>query len=323
MLLPVETIYHGTAKHHSSIGEVQSAYKDVLAQAGRTGKGMGRTAQALIRLTARHKSQVLAEGYHQMSRIINVTGMQIRDRMSWFVIPASALGAGFAIVWVIALLVRLFGRPHDEVFTGAVAVFYSVMLATGFGAVTGTFPFAVSYGARRRDYLLGTLGAAALVCAGWAFALTLLSRVEGEVITNWGVGLHYFHLPFFSGGTPLREFCWTSDAVCAQADPPYLHGGAPLEQLWFTFIFLLFLFLLGQLVGSVYQRFGRAGIYIALGVALLLLSVLVVVSSAWNWWGAIFGWLGQQTAAGLAWWLLPLAALFALASYALLRKATV
>jgi hypothetical protein len=249
--------------------------------------------------------------------------MQARDRVSWFVIPGSALGAGFVIVWVIAVLVRLLARPDDEVFTGALAVFFSVMLATGFGMVTGTFPFAVSVGSRRRDYLLGTAGAAAAVCAAWAGALTLLSLVEAKVIKNWGVGLHYFHLPFFSGATPLREFCWTSDAVCAQADPPYVRGGAPLEQLWFTYIFLLFLFMLGQLLGSVYHRFGRVGIYGALGVTLLLLSLFAVASSLWSWWGAIFGWLGQQTAAGLAWWLLPLAGLFALASYALLRKATV
>ncbi len=258
-----------------------------------------------------------------MSRITSVTVLQVRDRVSWFVIPGSVLGAGFAIVWVIAVLVRLLGRPTDEVFTGALAVFFSVMLATGFGMVTGTFPFAVSFGARRRDYLLGTAGAAAAVCAAWAIALTLLSLVEAKLITNWGVGLHFFHMPFFSGGTPLRQFCWTSDAVCALADPPYVRGGAPLEQLWFTFIFLLFLFLLGQLLGSVYQRFGRVGIYSALGVALLLLSLFVAVSGLWNWWGAIFGWLGQQTAAGLAWWLLPPAGLFALASYALLRKTTV
>jgi hypothetical protein len=258
-----------------------------------------------------------------MKRIASVTVMQSRDRVSWCVIPASAMGAGFAIVWVIAVLARLLGRPHDEVFTGALAVFYSVMLATGFGAVTGTFPFAVGFGARRRDYVLGTVGAAAAVCAAWAFVLTLLSLVEAMVIKNWGVGLHFFHLPFFSGGTPLREFCWTSDAVCAQADPPYVRGGAPLEQVWFSFVFLLFLFLLGLLLGSVYQRFGRIGIYIALGITLLLLSLFVVVSSVWGWWGPIFGWLGQQTAAGLAWWLVLPMAFFAIASYVLLRKATV
>src|SRR5438105_1390561 len=48
-----------------------------------------------------------------------------------------------------------------------------------------------------------------------------------------------------------------------------------------------------------------------------------LLSTVWNGWGAIFGWLAQQTAAGLVSWLVPLIAFFALVSYALLRKATV
>jgi hypothetical protein len=79
----------------------------------------------------------------------------------------------------------------------------------------------------------------------------------------------------------------------------------------------------GLLLGSIYQRFGRTGIYVLFGVAFLLLSVLLLVSTYWSWWGAIFGWLAQQTAAGLVSWLVPLIAIGALASYALLRKATV
>jgi len=60
-----------------------------------------------------------------------------------------------------------------------------------------------------------------------------------------------------------------------------------------------------------------------LGIVFLLLSVFVLVSSAWRWWGAIFGWFAQQTAAELGLWLVPLIVFFALAFYALLRKATV
>ena len=47
------------------------------------------------------------------------------------------------------------------------------------------------------------------------------------------------------------------------------------------------------------------------------------MSTYWLWWGAIFGWLAQQTAVALGLWLVPLIAICALASYALLRKATV
>ncbi len=65
------------------------------------------------------------------------------------------------------------------------------------------------------------------------------------------------------------------------------------------------------------------GEYFFLGGAFLLLSTLVLVGTQARWWGTIAGWLTQQTAATLGVWLMPLAASFALASYALLRKATV
>ncbi|MBF6589574.1 MAG: hypothetical protein IVW57_03455, partial [Ktedonobacterales bacterium] len=191
------------------------------------------------------------------------------------------------------------------------------------GTVLGTFPFAVGFGTRRRESLLGTLAVAAAVSAAWAILLGLLSLIEANVIKNWGLGFHFFHLPFFSDGSPLRQFCWSHDAYCAQSDPNYLNGGAPLRQFWVYFVLLLFMCLLGVMLGSIYQRFGRIGIYIFCGVVFLLLSVFWVASADWNWWGAIGRWLAQQTAAGLAWWLVPLMALFALVSYALLRKATV
>ncbi len=96
-----------------------------------------------------------------------------------------------------------------------------------------------------------------------------------------------------------------------------------LQQFWVYFAFLLFMSLLGVFLGSIYQRFGSAGEYIFFGIAFLLLSILVVLSAYGNWWGAIFGWLAQQTAAALGLWLVPLIALCALASYTLLRKAIV
>ncbi len=167
------------------------------------------------------------------------------------------------------------------------------MLIEAIRTVIGTFPFAVGFGTRRRDYLLGTLAWGVAVCAAWAILLGLLSLIEANVIKNWGVGLHFFHLPFFSDGSPLRQFCWSyyHDMSCAQSDPNYLSGGSPLGQFWVYFVLLLFLYLLGLLLGSIYQCFGRMGEYVFFGIAFLLLSVFFLVSTYWHWWGAIFGWL--------------------------------
>ncbi|MEO7000698.1 MAG: hypothetical protein ABI068_02755 [Ktedonobacterales bacterium] len=97
----------------------------------------------------------------------------------------------------------------------------------------------------------------------------------------------------------------------------------PLRQFWVYFVLLLFMYLLGLVIGSIYQRFSRIGEYIFAGVVFLFLSVFLLMGAYWNWWGAIGAWLAQQTAAALSVWLLPPMALFALVTYALLRKATV
>lgn len=257
-----------------------------------------------------------------MNRIASVMVMHARDRVTWFLIPASVLGAGFAICLFIALFIALLWGDKTGTYTGALATFYIVMLLGGIGAVSRMFPFAVGFSTRRRDYVLGTLAMGSAVSAAWAILLVLLSLIEANVIPNWGVGLHFFHIPFFSDGSPLRQFCWSS-SCSAQSDPNYFSGGSPLEQFWVYFVLLLFMYLLGLVLGSIYQRFGRTGEYIFFGVAFLLFSVFLLVSTYWNWWGAIFGWLAQQSAATLGLWLVPLIACFALASYALLRKAMV
>jgi hypothetical protein len=260
-----------------------------------------------------------------MNRIASVMVMHARDRVSWFVIPASVLVAGFAIVLLIALSIVLLTGGTTPVYTGALATIYFVMLLVGIGAVIRMFPFAVGFGTRRKDYLLGTLAWGITVCAAWAILLGLLSLIEANVIKNWGVNLHYFHLPFFSDGSPLRQFCWSyyHDLSCKQTDPNYFRNGSSLQQFWVSFVLLLFMYLLGLLLASIFQRFGRTGEYIFFGVVFLFLSVFLLLSSYWNWWGAILGWLAQQSAATLGLWLVPLIAICALASYALLHKATV
>jgi hypothetical protein len=260
-----------------------------------------------------------------MNRIASVMVMHARDRATWLLGPWIVLGATFVMCLLITLSIDWLWRGSTPVYTGALACIYIVMLAVAIGTVIGTFPFAVGFGTRRSDYLLGTLAWSVAYCASWAILLGLLSLIEASVIKNWGVGLHFFHLPFFSDGTPLRQFCWSyyHDLSCAHSDPNYFSSGSSLQQFWVYFVLLLFLYMLGLLIGSIYQRFGRTGEFFFFGIVFLLLSVFVLLSSYWQWWGTISGWLAQQTAAALGLWLVPLIAFFALASYALLRKATV
>jgi hypothetical protein len=228
-----------------------------------------------------------------MNRVESVLVMHSRSRMTWFLHPWIILGLAF----VLSLFVAGIDGASGPVYSGGLSAFYLVTLVDGALAVTGTFRFAVGFSVRRRDYLLGTLAMAVAVSIAWAILLVLLSLIETNLIPNWGVNLHFFHLPYFGNG---------SAAI----------------QLWVYFALVLFNYFLGFVIGSVYQRFGQAGMWVLSGALVVVLSVLSLLSIRLNWWGAIFSWLGHQTAASLALWLLPLIAVFGLASYALLRKAT-
>lgn len=229
-----------------------------------------------------------------MSSITNVISIYTRDKFSWFVLPWIIVGSSFVINLFIALL--LGGKT--AIYTGGLSSIYIFMLVGGAIVVAGTFPFAIGFSVRRRDYFLGTMAMAVAVSAAWAVLLGMLSLIEADVIRNWGVDLHFFHLPYFSDGSFLGE-------------------------LWVYFVAMLLMFLLGFLPASIYQRFGRVGMYTLFGVSGLAGSVLTLAGTYWNWWGTIFGWLARQTALELAWWMVPVIIVCALASYALLRKATI
>ncbi len=257
------------------------------------------------------------------NRIASVMAMHARDRGIWCG-PWIVLSIGFAVCLFLDLLFSMFVGHWvtGGFYTGAVSAFYVVILIMGVTDIGGTFPFAVGFGARRRDYFLGTLAMAGVVSAAGAIMLGVLSLFEAGVIKNWGIGMHFFHLPFFSDGAPLRQFCWTTSCN-AQSNPNYFDNGSPWQQFWVYFALLLFMYLLGMLLGSIYQRFGRMGIFVLLIAVFLLLSVFSLLGTYGRWWGTIGDWLAPQTAAMLGVWLVLPMAIFALASYMLLRKATV
>lgn len=229
-----------------------------------------------------------------MMRIASVVKMHAKDKNSWFFIPLMVLAASFSLNVLIASL--LGGK--STIYTGGLLSIYIYMLVGGAIVVAGTFPFAVGFSVRRQDFFWGTFAVVVALSAVWALLISLLSFVEGSLIPNWGVELHFFHLPF-----------WSDSSIFA--------------QFGLFFVVMLLMFFLGFAPASIYQRFGRSGTYTVSGVVLGLLSIFSLLSTYLHWWGAIFAWLGQQTPVELTGWMALVVALCALASYALLRKATV
>lgn len=228
-----------------------------------------------------------------MNRIANVIRMHSCTWMAWFLVPWSILLSSFVINLIIAAIIG--GKIAD--YTGGLSSIYIYMLVVGSITLKETFPFALGFSMRRRDYYLGTLLMSAATCAVSAFLIWLLSLVEAYLIPGWGVSLHFFHLP-------------------------YLNDGLLAGQLWIYFVVMVCMYWLGFAPASVFQRFRSIGL-LALGIASLLISsILGFAATRWNWWGTIFHWFAQQSAFNLASWTVPLIAICVLASYALLRKAT-
>jgi H+/Cl- antiporter ClcA len=88
-------------------------------------------------------------------------------------------------------------------------------------------------------------------------------------------------------------------------------------------VLLLFMHYCGILTAATHKRTGRNGMFIASGILLLVFTFLGFLASYLNWYPAIFGWMVKQSAVDYTLWMLPFLLLFAVASYLLLRRATV
>lgn len=220
--------------------------------------------------------------------------MHFRNKNFWFFVPWMVLFSNFVINLCLSILIG----GKTAIYTGGLASIYIYMLVVGSITLKDTFPFALGFSVRRTDYFLGTVVMAVTVSAGTAILLLLLAITESELTGGWGVQLYFFHLP-------------------------YLNDGPLIGQLWTYFVVMVHTYFLGFASASVYQRFGRNGMYAFFTATLLLFSVCAYVCTYFNWWGAIFSWLSHHSAAGLASWMALLIVGYVLVSYVLLRKATV
>lgn len=228
-----------------------------------------------------------------MNRIASVAKMHLRDKLSWIYMP-----------WIITLFnliihltIRFSIGAKDGMYTGGITSLYVYTLVIGIIALPQTFVFALGLGVRRKDYFAGTAMNFALISLGTAILLLLLSLLEGWS-GGWGVGLHFFRMPYWGDGTVLG-------------------------QVARNFVLLLHLFFLGFVISSVQRRYGWFGMIVLSGVVLAVVSVLVVLTSYYQWWGDLFQWVAGKSASEWAGWLFALMIVYALASYSMLRKAAV
>lgn len=229
-----------------------------------------------------------------MNRITGVVRMYARDKWGWFFLPWIIMGSSFVINLIIA------GALSDEPLrTGGLASIFIYMMVAGIVGVSQSFPFAIGFAVRRKDFVFGTLATMGGVSLISSVVILLLRAIESGT-DGWGVDLHFF-------------------------DISYLNEGSVVAQWWVMFSFMLHMSLLGFVISSIHRRFGRAGIFTAMILFLLAVTVGSFLLGYYDKWEDIGNWLKDNppTAAEFASWLAPATIVYALASYALLRKATV
>ncbi|MBU5213782.1 hypothetical protein P9D39_12300 [Heyndrickxia oleronia] len=228
-----------------------------------------------------------------MSQVMGVMKMHVREKWGWIYTPWIILFFSFFVNLVISFLLD----GNDPMYTGGLMSIYIYMLVMGMVTISQMFQFAIGLSISRKDFYLGTLGIFVAMSAGIAIVLLILNNIE-QWSGGWGVNLHFFHLP-------------------------YLNDGLQIEQISISFIVMLHMCYLGFVISSVFQRFGRSGLLIFLGVLFVLSSILAFLCTYYEWWMDIFYWIAKHTAFELALWMIPLVIIYMVVSYWLLRKATV
>lgn len=227
-----------------------------------------------------------------MNQIVTVMKIHAKDKLTWLIVPwCFALLPAFMVNFLIGGILQL----EEGLYTGGLISIFICMMVVGILTLTKSFPFALGLSIRRTDFFLGTLMMFTFACLGISFVLLVLSLVEGD--WAWGVGLHFFNLP-------------------------YLNDGSLVEQWWTLFATAFHLTFFGFVISAIYKRFGRMGLFILFPVIFIAGSIFGLLSTYYGWWMDIFNWVREHSAAQLASWLFVVAIIYMLLSFFLIRKAT-
>jgi len=232
------------------------------------------------------------------SRVNSVIKMHFKDKWSWFIIPWMVLLSSFVINLIVASLVD----TPEGIKTGGLASIFVYMLCGGIIVLPQTFPFALGFSVSRRDYMLGTAGMLGLVALYCSAILIIMSLIEQYVIVGWNVNLNFFHFSFMD---PMNMF-----------------------NLFLVYFFaIVHLFVTGFVIGCIYRRFGKNGMFIFFAVLLMIVTFFGYMAVYQGWLGDFYTWVTKYSIVeiinGASIVMLALSVLYALFSYLLLRRSTV
>jgi hypothetical protein len=229
-----------------------------------------------------------------MKTLVNVARLPRLDWLNTIVVPWGAL----TLSWLINLVIfASIPTPKGGGHTGGLATLFAFMLVIGSVTIVRFLPFGLTVGLSRRLYYLGIMTYVAMTSALYAAILTALNLVESET-GGWGVHLHFFRIPWLLDGPWYRTFLT-------------------------TFVLLVATFMIGAMLGIVYQRFRLLGLTAFLALVAIVLTVIALVIT-WNHdWHGFGHFVSSLTALGLTGWLALFVAVLGVGEYATIRRATV
>lgn len=219
----------------------------------------------------------------------------------FFGIPWVILAFAWAVTMVVAVILRSSGVDPENMAEGfryswAVLAPQWYLIVVGVQALSFTFPFALGFGATRRDFWLGTSAMFVLVSCEMAIAIATLVKIE-IVTGGWGIGAGMF------------DALWYGQ-----------HGW--LTDFYTTFCLQLLVLFIGASITTTYMRWRVRGMLVLTVVAAVVALAVVATLSLTGSWLALFTWLSGIGIAGVFTLVLGLAGLCAVAGYLVLRRAT-
>lgn len=237
------------------------------------------------------------------ARIWRVVRLNLVNKWTTIYVPVMIMFFIWLVNWLIWWIIWGATAPADRAkamdgtqWSGGGFYIFVYMLVVGIQVISATFPFALGYSVTRRDFSLGSGLTFLLLAAGYGLGFAVLSMVE-EWTNGWGLGGHLFTSVYFAG----ESFA---------------------GRLFIVFSGMLFFFAIGAFSAALFMRWRMYGVLAVIaGLVLLIVGGAALITFTGSW-GAVGDWFVANGPVGVTAWLLLPTALFALAGFAVLGRAT-
>jgi hypothetical protein len=233
------------------------------------------------------------------SEIWRIVRLHAVNPSIFFLVPAMVLGGAWVITMVIALILLGAGVPMENTgfeYSWAVLSPQWYLVVVGVQAVAYTFPFALGFGATRRDYWLGT--GLMFVLASLLYAVVIATLLVIERATGgWGIGAGMFDALWYVGADWFAAF-------------------------YTTFALQLLVLFIGAGVTTVFMRWRMKGMLTLASVGMAAILGIIALLTFTASWESLGQWLGSIGLIGVFTLLLVTALAWAVVGFLVIRRAT-